>query len=634
MRKFPLFSLTTIILLLFVIPASAWDFSMKGEFEWRYRYLGRANGYKDLFGDMRFQDSPLNTTGAVIGFAGPNFWRGYNGQAAPTAASPIGAPIPMQSSPVGRAIMLVRSGFSYTDSDGSENDQRMTFSPTLRVNNALRFWSQFSLGSIREKYNHRDFQTTGPMDNWYQFGLSRNAFDTAMKPSIHYFYCSLELPWGTILLGPRYGGIGSVSLQRVDRLHSALQILVPYGPFVFQAHTWYVMGPPMGWGTYTPYTGTGPIPDCPPVLDREKAPAVFYVLGLMYGSGPIQCSFGVGQILRHVPSYLLPVAQANGIVVTYPNGPYGKPLIYNYGGMDFAEVMYSFAFRYNNGRFFANLEIDADQWDQYFLPIGKTPADQISGAPPLFTEYSMLVTECGVLSGPAKLGLLCGLAGGPVLNNGNPTKAYGPFAIDHIATDAYNYLLFHTYGGGNDAPWAGHSGKAEAIDENGAMADVFALATRLDYAVAANLNVWGSYMWGRRAEQNGWLAGQKSSNGTPAVGTGPAPPNASGPSTTWTVVDAQNWKHTAMPGAGADPRSMNPYVDDNFLGWEAGLGIDWKLLENMTFSSRYAYWQPGPWFDQAYQVIGQLPGGAATTKGFLQGRSAIQAFEAKIYVDF
>ena len=32
--------------------------------------------YQDLFGDMRFQDNPQNSRGAVIGFAGLNMWRG------------------------------------------------------------------------------------------------------------------------------------------------------------------------------------------------------------------------------------------------------------------------------------------------------------------------------------------------------------------------------------------------------------------------------------------------------------------------------------------------------------------------------------------------------------------------------
>ncbi len=70
MKKLWLGILATLLLAVFAAPAFAWEFNMSGQFEWRYRYFGRANGYQDLFGDMRFQDSPLNTTGAVIGFAG------------------------------------------------------------------------------------------------------------------------------------------------------------------------------------------------------------------------------------------------------------------------------------------------------------------------------------------------------------------------------------------------------------------------------------------------------------------------------------------------------------------------------------------------------------------------------------
>ena len=39
------------------------------------------------------------------------------------------------------------------------------------------------------------------------------------------------------------------------------------------------------------------------------------------------------------------------------------------------------------------------------------------------------------------------------------------------------------------------------------MGDAFALAARIDYAAAANLNLWGSYIHARRAEKNGYYAG-------------------------------------------------------------------------------------------------------------------------------
>ena len=46
-------------------------------------------------------------------------------------------------------------------------------------------------------------------------------------------------------------------------------------------------------------------------------------------------------------------------------------------------------------------------------------------------------------------------------------------------------------------------------------------------------------------------------------------------------------------GAGA------PNIPDNELGWEVTSGIDWKLLEGLTFKFRAAYWQPGKWFSYA-----------------------------------
>jgi hypothetical protein len=59
MKKLWLGILATLLLAVFVAPAFAWEFNMRGQFEWRFRYIGRANGYQDLFGDMRFQDSDL-----------------------------------------------------------------------------------------------------------------------------------------------------------------------------------------------------------------------------------------------------------------------------------------------------------------------------------------------------------------------------------------------------------------------------------------------------------------------------------------------------------------------------------------------------------------------------------------------
>ena len=207
-------------------------------------------------------------------------------------------------------------------------------------------------------------------------------------------------------------------------------------------------------------------------------------------------------------------------------------------------------------------------------------------------------------------------SGGNALNKNNVSKNYGGWAVNYQVMTPYQYLMFYTYGGGNDTPWVtapngviNPSAIGQNCDENGQMGDAYALAARLDYALASNLNIWGSYLWAHRVEQNGFYAGGKgttATNGSTSIG------------------QAQTWKRNN--GFGPNP---NPFVDDGYLGWEIGLGADWKLLEHMTFRSRWAYWQPGPWFDQAYKVIG-----VGSNEALLQGRSSINAFEGTMEISF
>ena len=607
MRKLWLGILATLLVVVFVAPSFAWEFSMTGEFEVRYRYFGRADGSKDLFGDMNFQNSGLNTTGEIIGFAGPNFYRGFNG-------GTIAAPAAMPTGSRGTNVRIVKGGWSAAESDAFTNDQRMTFAPTIRINNAIRLTSQMDLAGIQQKYNHRDVITNGPLNRWYQDRVSENAYDTAMIPSINQFRVVAQLPWGTLSYGlTKDFPFGTGAVLGVNTRASALLVVVPYGPFRFLPGIWLARNTD-GYGNLTPYTS--------PMLPATTAAAVNYDSGLKnrlywapamtYSNGPLELGAAMfHQLLHYDSAYTGPVGRT-----TFDNGQFGTATPWTYRGSDTVLTIYAAYMKYNNGRFFANAEYGFGSVDSTFL--GSSPGfGANTGAPQLSTERSYAFAEGGALVGPAKLGLMFAWTPGNVLNNANNTKAYGGIAINYVATDAYNYLMFHTYGGGNDAPWTG-AGLSFTIDENGQMADAYALGGRFDYAVAANLNFWGSYMWAHRVEQNGYYAGGK---------------NSSGVAGNTTAVAAQIWKANAIGGAiGAG--GVNPYVDNGFIGWEANLGADWKLLENLKVTSRYAYWHPGEWFDQAYQVLGTLPGGAASNAAAMTGRSAIQAFEASVVVDF
>ena len=181
-------------------------------------------------------------------------------------------------------------------------------------------------------------------------------------------------------------------------------------------------------------------------------------------------------------------------------------------GFDQNLNFWQFYGKYNNGRFFFNGEYTFAQLDQYTAAAGfnwaNAGASRFSRRSPKYTELYHWFAETGVMAGPSRVTLMAAAASGPVANNENPTKIYGAFPINYQAMEPYEWLMFNTYGGGNDA----FSGPLMPADGHGMMSDAFCYAARIDYAVASNLNVWGSYIWAHRLEKQGSLFGQKTLN--------------------------------------------------------------------------------------------------------------------------
>jgi hypothetical protein len=262
--------------------------------------------------------------------------------------------------------------------------------------------------------------------------------------------------------------------------------------------------------------------------------------------------------------------------------------------------------KYNNGRVFAAAEYAWAVADVHSIG---TSATLPLGLAPIGIEAYHFFAEAGAVAGPAKVRLLYALASGPVLNAGNATKAYWGFPINYQAMAPYQYLMFEVYGGGNNGGWAG-TDLTFVSEDHGMMSDAYCFGARGDYAVAANLNVWGSFLWAHRLEKAGFYKGGLNSDGT----------------------DADAASRAAFVALNFGP-GVNPYVDDGFIGWEANAGFDWKLLEGLNMFVRYAYWQPGEWFEQAYQAVG-FAGGAAVTNAAIKGRDAIHAINGSFIIDF
>ncbi len=589
MRKFLAILFMGLLIMAVTAPAIAWEFSMKGEYEFRFRYLGRT-GQHDLFG----YDTNPAIGGGEVGFAGPNIYGYPAGTAhtlpAPTAGGTAGNLYPM---------IITQGGFSQFGSDAIYNDSRLTLFPEIRVNPAIRVHGVFTIGGYRNKFAEPAVNVPGtssagigvpPFERYYMHQTSDNAYDTASLISVEQFRATIQFPWCVLSIGVKDFPFGiGISTANSTRSEGVL-LVVPYGPFRFMGGIWLARNAlNASWGT---------------APDSDLKPYYFEGYLFTYQNGNFEA--GGGPILQnlHAKNY------------------YDGSKALGRGGYDQRLANWTAYTKYNNGRFFFNAEYDWTTISVNTAAVNSnytgTPA-QNNALAPKHSEYYHWLVELGAMAGPAKATLMAATASGPVLNNPNPTKSYGSWPINYQAMEPYEWLMFTTYGGGNDA----FTGLLVPNDGHGMMTDAFCYAGRLDYAIAANLNLWGTYMWAHRLEKQGYLFGGKNSNGAPAANN----------DANIAAFAANAGRASSTMQVGGVTGATYGYVSDGYLGWEANLGVDWKLLENLNMYFRYAYWQPGDWFKEAYQTRG-IRGGAVSVNNPMDSRDAINAFHGSLQINF
>lgn len=588
MKRFWTILLAGLVLVAITAPAFAWEFQMKGEYEYRLNWFSRTGG-TDLFGVAAIQNTGLlDVAGTAadegqVGLAGPTFYG--TGLVGGTTASN------------GAAVRITRGGFARYESDAFYNDSRMTLQPVIRINPAIRLHGVYTIGGYRNRYNmNAGVGSAGipSLERYYMHQTSDNAYDTASIGSWEQFRATVQLPYGVLSVGAKDFPLGTGATTAFSTRSESFLLVLPYGPIRMLPALWLARSATAdGWAT-TP--------------DSGRKPTVFAGYIMTYDSGP--CSLGAGVIWQqlHQNATFAPNQLAGALAPLSP-GPVGT------GGYDRNLLFWEYFFKYNNGRFMLAAEYSNANLDIYYLGRSTIPA-AVPGGPTrkglsgeLHREYNHWFIEAGAVAGPAKVRLLYAGASGQVLNDNNPTKDYQPYGINYQAMAPYEFLMFNTYGGGNQ----NFANLLMPSDGHGMMADAYCFAGRADYAVASNLNVYGSYIWAHRLEVAGAFAGGIASTG----GAG-----------TTSAAAAQAWK--ANNGFGPN---ANPYVDDGFVGWEANAGVEWKLLEGMNMFLRYSYWQPGGWFNQAYQAVGYR-GGAAVSDAYVQGRDAIQALQGSFLMSF
>ena len=241
-----------------------------------------------------------------------------------------------------------------------------------------------------------------------------------------------------------------------------------------------------------------------------------------------------------------------------------------------SELLHGTAYlKYNNGRFYFNAEGAWVYWNDRW----KSDPNAVIGSPRThYTEQWRYMVEMGAMCGPAKVSLLNAWTPGPdrragILIDRQPAAFVWHRTFDRMHGNfdvfrPYSYLFSYNYGGGLGA---------YDLTGYGYLRDAFVLAARLDYAVAANLNLFGTFFYANRTS-NGYSWG--------CIG-----PNAG--------IGAFGLAPDANININLNRYAASPNIPDTSLGYEIDLGFDWKLLESLTGGLLVGYWQPGKWFNYA-----------------------------------
>ncbi len=187
-------------------PVSAWELFLKGEAEWRYRYIART-GPADLFGNALIAQSTPNN-GTSIGLAGP------------------------------QANAMRLEGYSAKGSDAAYAEQRLFLYPEVRINPAVRLKGIISFqGNVNANYQGGGPNwVTNPHYSGWILVDSRELFaDTGLAvPVLRAFWGTMQTPWGSLVIGTRPAGFGMGWVLHHDDCYArSLSLIVPYGPLSF-----------------------------------------------------------------------------------------------------------------------------------------------------------------------------------------------------------------------------------------------------------------------------------------------------------------------------------------------------------------------------------------------------------------
>lgn len=446
-------------------------------------------------------------------------------------------------------------------SDASWNTQYFTSFMELRMNKALRVRGIYYIG----EWNPPNNAATGNLVASEYFNDRFPGIQQSFSPGYwNALWLTAELPWGVLSIGkrPSTWGMGLGWNGEFTRSSESLSLFAPYGPFRVALSIY-------------PSRNSGATDYYNPDYDKNNKRDYDAALNVTYRSGPMD--FGVqGNIVS--------THRGGERVIATPATRMGNSM------RDRSDFYGGVYLKYYTGVIFFNAEVDWYARTDRVRDRGAGGAI-VLGVTDTYIEHWRAATELSMLAGPAKLGLLWAWSTGGDRRNGRQIDRTGILRSNSFANTGlfkpYSYLQVYSYGLGNFIDGSTRYGYVEDANVYGA---------RLDYAIAANLNMYGTFFWAERQSKSGFGWGAlfpdpTATDGTVVLGTGPN-------------------------GA--------PSIPDTFLGWEVDLGVDWKLLEGLTLNTTFAYWQPGEWYKYACidkNVVGWGVPNAANNWGVNPDRS-------------
>jgi hypothetical protein len=550
------------------IPAHAWEFEMTGSMNWVYEYYNQ-RGNKGFFGPSNLDvDAPNNT-------ANLNFW--WNG---PRISENL-----------------------VTGQDAARSYLYVILDPTIKINPAIKLRSRIRLG-----------QWNNPQGSYYNTFDAPGTDNAMSEAQITMFWATAQLPWGTLGVGKRPWKFGTgLQYDGSDGLTTESIVLNSgYGPFDI-GFGFYAQRPARAGATITVDPYDLAIFGVQPYFNRsDKSGGMMTdVLGYaVYNNGPMQMGILGSVSSYHIgPEGVLRPTDDTGAI------PLGlDPPAVPTRALDSSSFHGTLFTKFNNGRFFFNGEAAWLYWDDRVTGPGVLTVPSVTDAvtyyqnaanyaapliypqqylpTPRYTEQWRFLAETGVMSGPSKLTFLYAWTPGPDRRNGvlidkqsaafvwHPT--FDTFLGNYDVFRPYSWLFTYNYGSGFNA---------YNLSFDGYLRDAQVLAGRLDYAAAANLNVFGTFFYAERtAHGYGWGCISPL-----AIRPGASPLSNNVDGNVHYNLNG-NVGTTAFPGV---PFAAVPNIPDTSLGWEATTGVDWQLLDGFTLGVLAAYWQPGKWFSYA-----------------------------------